>query len=415
MTERIKQKRAAVPDTDAPRWSWSPPVNAVAPTLAEVLTILRETFPENTAESWDRVGLVCGDPQDTVSKILYALDPVNDIIDEAISGDYDLLVVHHPLFLKPIHGVPASDYKGAVVHRLIKAGCALYVAHTNADSANPGVSDALAHVLGVENLSPLLPRHDTSLNKVVTFVPGQDQEKVIDALAAAGAGRLGDYERCAWTASGQGTFRPLPGADPTIGTVGDIAEVGESRIEMVCQPRDTAAVVRALRSAHPYEEPAFDVFSQTPQPSGLGLGRVGELPQPLTLERFAEVAAKALPHTVQGIRVSGPADAIVQRVAVCGGSGDSLIDAARNSGADVYLTGDLRHHPASEAREASGGKVPYLVDVAHWASEWPWLHRCAATVIGALHARGQDVDYWVSTTPTDPWSFRVASSGGLVR
>lgn len=387
----------------------------MAPTLGDIVSILTDAFPESLAEKWDRVGLVCGDPDDTVSKVLYALDPVTEIVDEAIDGGYDLLVVHHPLFLKPIHGVPATDPKAVLVHRLIKAGCALYVAHTNADSARPGVSDALAHMLGVENLAPLLPKRTSPLAKLTTFVPTADQTRVIDAVAAVGGGQLGDYERCAWTVSGQGTFQPQPGANPTLGSVGETTIVEETRVEMVFRPELCAAVINALREAHPYEEPAFDVVQHMAAPSQLGLGRVGDLPQPLTLERFAEVAAKALPHTVQGVRVSGPPEAMVQRVAVCGGSGDSLFDAVRASGADVYLTGDLRHHPTSEAREAAAGKVPYLVDVAHWASEWPWLHRCAAMVIGALHARGQDVDYWVSTTPTDPWSFRVASSGGLVR
>lgn len=384
-------------------------------TLAGFVSVLEDLYPPATAESWDAVGLVCGDPGAPVRRVLLAVDPLADVVAEAIAWQADLVLAHHPLFLRPVHGVPATTAKGRVVHDLVRAGCALYVAHTNADSARPGVSDALARILGVDRLEPLSALPGEPLDKVVTFVPHAGAGGLVDALAAAGAGTIGDYSRCAWTTTGTGTFLPGSTASPAVGEPGRVQEVPETRVEMVLPRNRRDQVVAALRAAHPYEEPAFDVLELASWSSPRGIGRVGTLPGPTTLERFVELVASALPATSQGVRAAGPRSAVVERVAVCGGAGDSLLDAVRASGADVYVTADLRHHPASEARERAGGGPPYLVDVAHWASEWPWLHGCSAQLAAALGAAGTTVELRVSEARTDPWTFRVPSSGGLVR
>jgi len=383
-----------------------------APALGTVLAVLEGLYPAAGAESWDAVGLVCGDPEQPVRRVLLAVDPTAAVVDEALDWGADLLLVHHPLLLRGVHGVPASTPKGRIVHRLVRGGCALFVAHTNADSASAGVSDALARVLGLADLRPLQPRGAVALDKVVLFVPTADADRLVDALAAAGAGVIGDYSRCAWTTTGTGTFRPEPGADPSLGVVGEVALVPETRVEMVLPRRRRDDVVRALRASHPYEEPAFDVLELADPGRGTGIGRVGRLQRPLTLERFATEVATALPPTVQGIRVAGRPDALVERVAVCGGAGDDLFDAVRASGADAYVTADLRHHPASEAREAAGDGPPYLVDVPHWASEWPWLAGCESRMLSALAAQGSTVETRVSTARTDPWTLHVPSRGG---
>lgn len=386
------------------------------PTLGQIIDVLERLYPLRLAEKWDAVGLVCGDRQDPVHTIRFAVDPTLDVVDEAIDAGAQLLVTHHPLLLKGVHGVSTDSFKGAVVHRLIKAGCALYVAHTNADSARPGVSDALARIVGLDNLTPLSRANPPAqLAKVCVFVPHDHEVAVIDALSHAGAGQIGQYARCAWGSTGTGTFTPLPGADPAIGQVGQRTDVSETKIEMVFPPALTGAVVQALRAAHPYEEPAFDLLTLLGEPSHLGLGRVGFLPEPTTLENFATTVAKALPYTVSGVRVAGDPKAEVHKIAVCGGAGDSLFDAVRASGADAYLTSDLRHHPASEAREAAGDGPPYLVDVPHWAGEWPWLHSCASRLSTDLLTDGFAITTEVSTLRSDPWSFRVPSSGGFVR
>lgn len=371
------------------------------PTLAEVTAALDRLYDPGWAEAWDAVGLVCGDPEADVRRVLFAVDPVAAVAAEAVEWGADLVVTHHPLFLKPVHGVPATTPKGRVVHTLLRHDIGLFVAHTNADSADPGVSDALAAALGLTNLRPLTPAPPEPVDKIVTFVPHDHADRVIDALSAAGAGVIGDYSRCAWTASGTGTFLPEAGAHPTIGDVGQVEQVPETRIEMVLPRPQRPAVVAALRAAHPYEEPAFDVYELAGELSRRGIGRIGRLPEPETLEVFAARVSAALPETVWGVRLAGEPEAMVQKVAVCGGAGDSLLEAVRRSGADVYVTADLRHHPASEAREHG---TFALVDVAHWASEWPWLPHAAARLVAELEKVGTTVETRVSEICTDPWT-----------
>jgi dinuclear metal center YbgI/SA1388 family protein len=385
--------------------------------LAAVVALLDRRYPPATAEPWDAVGTVCGDPDQPVRRVLLAVDPTLEVVDEAVDWGADLLVTHHPLLLRPVHSVAATTAKGAAVHRLVRAGCALHVAHTNADAARGGVAEALAEAVGLTDLEPLTPVPAEALDKVVVFVPTPEAEHLVDALAAAGAGALGEYSRCAWTTTGTGTFVPGAAAQPAIGRAGQVERVDETRVEMVAPRRLRSRVLAALRTAHPYEEPAFDVLELAALPGSTGIGRVGTLPGDLTLRAFGERVATALPATEQGVRLAGDLDAVVRRVAVVGGSGDSLFDAVRGSGADAYLTADLRHHPASELRERAVFEAarqrgvpsrPFLVDVAHFASEWPWLRRAAAQLEADAAAAGTTVETRVSTLRTDPWTARIA-------
>lgn len=371
------------------------------PKLREVVDLLQGWYPPATAESWDAVGLVHGDPDADVERVMFAVDPVLPVAAEAEEWGADLLVVHHPLFLRAVHGFAATTPKGRTLARLAGAGCALLTAHTNADVAGDGVSDALAAALGLRDPRPLLPGPAAPLDKVVVFVPLTHVEQVRAALVGAGAGRLGDYDHCTFTTAGEGRFRPLPGARPALGRVGAVEVVQEARIEAVL-PRDRrSAVVRAMLASHPYEEPAWDLLELVdPGLSVTGTGRVGEVTQ-TTVRGFAETVSAALPRTAHGVRVAGDPDRVVRRVALCAGAGDFLLDRVAAGDADVYLTSDLRHHPASEFLEKDG---PALVDVAHWAAEWTWLPVVEARVREAL---GDTVGTRVSTQVTDPWRFRL--------
>lgn len=386
------------------------------PDLRSVVAALDARYEPAWAEPWDAVGLVCGDPDMEIRRVLFALDPVAVVVDEAVSAGANLVVAHHPLFLRGVHGVAATTPKGRLVHRLVTAGVALFVAHTNADVADPGVSDALATVLGLEDLHPLRPAPADPLDKVVVFVPHTGAEPLIDALSAAGAGQLGRYDRCAWTATGIGTFRPQQGARPAIGTVGSAEMVPETRVEMVLPRAARGAVVAALRAMHPYEEPAFEVLELALPPGRRGLGRVGRLAAPEPIEAFIRRVARALPATAGGVRSTANVGS-VQLVGVCGGAGDDLIGEARASGADVFVSADLRHHPASEAAE-TGGLA--LLDAPHWATEWPWLPVAAADLAGDLGGRmvttsaggasPDTVEVLVSTRVTDPWALHLQSA-----
>lgn len=374
--------------------------STTVPTLADVIGALETAYPPALAESWDSVGLVAGDPADEVRKVVVAVDATAAVVDEALASGAQLLLVHHPLLLRGVDTVGAHTPKGALLHRLIRGGCALYSAHTNADRADPGVSDALAGALGLVATRPLVPIPDTATDKWVVMVPTTDTVRIREALFAAGAGELGDYRECSWTVTGDGQFRPLPGAAPTLGVVGEVETVREDRVEVIAPRRSRARILDALRAAHPYEEPAFDVFETADFPGSRGLGRIGELPEPQTLREFTARVAAALPRTEWGVRAAGDPDRVVRTVAVCGGSGDSLLDTVSGLGADVYVTADLRHHPADEHLRRGG---PALVDVAHWASEQPWC----AQAKGVLDGRFGSVDGWdvrATELRTDPWT-----------
>ena len=341
--------------------------------LAEVMAVLDDAYPPGLAHDWDSVGLVCGDPDDLIDTVTVAVDATAAVVEGV--GPRGLLLAHHPLLLRGVDTVAASTPKGALIHRLIRGGAALFTAHTNADAASPGVSDALAEVLGLTVESVLDPAAGTAaLDKWGVFVPADAADAVRAALFAAGAGQIGDYSQCSWSVAGTGQFLPGTGASPAIGRSVQIERVPEERIEVIAPAGVRAAVLAAMRTAHPYEEPAFDVVSFAALPSGTGIGRIGVLARPLRFADFVALAGTVLPQTNWGVRAAGDPDAMVTRVAVCGGSGDSLLAAAAAAGVQAYLTADLRHHPADEHRRRSDVG---LVDVAHWASEYPWCAQAA--------------------------------------
>lgn len=371
------------------------------PSLADVVALLHTWYPPGTADSWDAVGLVAGDPSTEVAKVAFAVDPSVEVAREAVEWGADLLVVHHPLFLTPVSSVAATTPKGRTLHTLTSGGCALLTAHTNADQAESGVSESLALALGLRDLVPIRPAPAGPLDKVVVFAPVSSAEAVRAALTDAGAGRMGDYDSCTWSVAGEGRFRPLEGASPVVGQVGELEVVEEERIEAVVPRGRRTAVVRALLAAHPYEEPALDIVPLAdPGPTTTGTGRIGTVDEETTLEEFAQRVARALPATAHGVRVAGAPDRPVRTVAVCGGAGDFLLDEMAGSDVDVYVTSDLRHHRAGEFLEHGG---PALVDVAHWAAEWTWLPVVEARLRAALDDR---VETRVSTLCTDPWTFR---------
>lgn len=391
--------------------------------LSRLTALLEEWYPPSGAEDWDAVGLTCGDPDQEVRRVLFAVDPAPAVVQEAVEWQADLLVTHHPLLLRGVHSVAATRPKGRTVQTLIRSGCALFTAHTNADAPVGGVNEALARALGVQDPSVIRPTRGPQLDKLVVFAPADHAPAVREAMTSAGAGTIGDYDSCTFTSPGEGRFRPLDGAKPAVGRVGEVEVVDEVRVESVLPRSRRAAVVAAMRAAHPYEEPAFDILelADLPGPHTPGHGRIGPLRAPVPLRDFAQQVARVLPRTAHGVRVSGDPDAPVRTVAVASGAGDFLLDAVRGTDADVFVTSDLRHHPASEFREH--GRAA-LVDVSHWAAEWTWLPVVEARMRDALdnlgpgttagpraggRPAGEDtVDTRVSTTVTDPWSFHLA-------
>jgi dinuclear metal center YbgI/SA1388 family protein len=375
------------------------------PSLREVVAALDALYRPEWADDWDAVGTVVGDPEAEVTRILLAVDPVQAVVDEAIALDADLVVTHHPLLLRGVTTVAASTPKGRVIHDLIANGIGLHTCHTNADSPPLGVSESMALALGLSGLRPLEVDGD-AVDKWIVYVPVDDAARVAAAMHDAGAGVVGDYDRAMFSSRGTGQFRPLAGANPAIGQVGEVETVEEVRLELVARPAVRESVRTALLAAHPYEEVAYDVIATEPRPVDRGSGRIGRLDAPMALRDFAALVADRLPGHRSATRIAGDPDATVRTVALCGGSGDFLLGAAQAAGADVYVTSDLRHHPVSEHRELAGACA--VVDVPHWAAEWTWLPVAAQALRERL---GATVAITVSTIVTDPWTFAVPSRG----
>ncbi len=376
-------------------------------TVSDIARWLTDAYPTRLAEGWDRVGLGVGDPAAAVDHVLFAVDCTDAVVEQARTVGAGLIVTHHPLLLRGVHAIRRDEPKGRMVMALVEAGIAQFAAHTNADAARDGVSDALAEALGLLDTRPLAAAPAAALDKIVTFVPHDHAEAVTGALAAAGAGAIGAYDHCAFTSEGTGQFRPLAGADPFIGSVGDLTRTPELRVEMVLPRSRRAAVVAALLGAHPYETPAFDMLPLADLDSPEGLGRIGTLPEPATAAQVAERLATALPATAGGVRLGGDPDRAVRRVAVLAGAGDSFLDAVRATDADLYVTSDLRHHPAQDF--LAWQDAPVLVDTAHWAAEWMWLPRAEALVRARAEESGCVLATTVSRLVTDPWSARFGA------
>ncbi|MHB9149580.1 MAG: Nif3-like dinuclear metal center hexameric protein, partial [Thermoleophilia bacterium] len=349
--------------------------------------------PLTLAEPWDNVGLQVGRRGTEVRKVLVALDLTEDVVVEAVTGDYQAIVTHHPLIFAPLRRITDRDRVGVIVTQLIAADVALFAAHTNLDAAPGGLNDLVARELGLADLSPLV-RAPAHVKKLVGFVPQEALERVSQAVFSAGAGRIGDYEGCAFETSGEGTFRPGRGTQPTIGRPGVPERVIEVRFETVVPAASAASVVQAFIEAHPYVEPAFDVYPVENVLRSGGQGRVGRTRTQISLLSFAETAAEVF--DLPEVCFAGDVQRMVDIVAVVTGSGASLMEAAAGS-ADTLVTGDLKYHDADRA--AALGLS--LLHIPHYQLETWAMSRWTETL--AARVRDQDVDVDFSTAGRSPW------------
>jgi dinuclear metal center YbgI/SA1388 family protein len=360
-------------------------------TVREWIAVLDRLYPPSWAEDWDNPGLQVGDPRAAVARVLVALDPTMDVIQEAAAKRAELLVTHHPLVFRPLTALDLSQPVPTAVAEALARGVAVMACHTNADVASPGVSDILARSIGLQDVRPLVTTASGRRVKLVTFVPPEATPKVLEAMAGAGAGLIGEYDTCSFRVRGTGTFRPGGAATPAVGEKGELNEVEEDRLEILV-PRDhLSAAVEAMVGVHPYEEVAYDVYPLEGT-GGMGLGRVGELPEDTTARDLAARCERALGVSV---RLAGADDRRVRRIAVCGGSGGSLVLEAVRSGADAFVTGDLKHDHALQADEA--GLV--AIDGGHHGTEWPFVLHLA----DRLSREGPPGEVLVAETPTDPF------------
>jgi dinuclear metal center YbgI/SA1388 family protein len=337
------------------------------PTISTIAHALETWAPPGSAQSYDNVGLQVGDASRSVARALIALDLTPAVLEEAKAQDASLIITHHPLIFSPLRTVTAGRFVNTLALRLAEAGIALYSIHTNLDAAPGGVSFALAGQLGLEDVR-FLDTFDESLYKLATFVPADHLDAVRAALAEAGAGRIGAYEACAFAQPGTGYFRPGAEADPFIGEAdGALESVDEIKLEVEVARWDLPRVLHALRTAHPYEEVAYDVYPVEQKYSQAGLGAIGTLPDPMPLSDFLHRVAERL--DAGSLRYAGDPSSQVQKVAVCGGSGSSFTRQALRAGADAYVTADVTYHKFFDVLDTNGHPRMALIDAGHYETE----------------------------------------------
>jgi len=357
-------------------------------TVHQVLEALEDIAPPRLAFDYDRVGLQVGEPQQEVSKAIVSLDRSLAAVAHAESVGAQLLVAHHPLIFRPIEHVTSRNHVGRTILRLAQSNIAFIAAHTNWDSANGGVNDALCSLFKLSNVRTFGSGAQVEKLKLVFFSPSQNADDVIDACSNAGAGEIGLYRRCAFTHPGTGTFVGDEKAHPMIGETGRIEHVPEVRVEMVLRSDQRRAVTRALIRTHPYEQPAFDLFQLQPA-SELVAGRIGNITRWIKFSEFAQLVNKTLGTNC--LSWGDPAKEI-RSIAFVGGAADDEWRGAQREEADVLVTGEVKQHNALEASESGFA----LVAAGHYATEQPGVHALAQRLKEAL----PDVE-WSPFTP-DP-------------
>jgi dinuclear metal center YbgI/SA1388 family protein len=378
----------------------------------DLLTAVDRLAPFELAEPWDKVGLQVGSAAAPVSRVLVVVDVDDDVVDEAAKRGCEVILAHHPLLFEPVTAVTDGTLAGRAALRAARAGIAVVVAHTNLDKARGGLADVMCAELGLENVAPLTPA-TTDWCKLVGFVPVGDLDTVREAIFAAGAGSIGEYVHCSFVQRGEGGFVPRPGAHPAVGIPGEETHTEELRLEVVFPRALRRQVLDAFVASHSYEEPAFDVYPVENEIRGVGLGRVGYLPAPMTLRALATMIAEAF--KLPSARFSGDADEKIRRVACLPGSGGSLVEVAIGA-CDALVTGDVKYHDADRAARRGLGIVDVPHDVAEQAALERWSERLAeavgpARVAVEFYRRPRALWQHTGAAPAAPQR-RASASGG---
>jgi dinuclear metal center YbgI/SA1388 family protein len=346
--------------------------------LRDFVSAMEQIAPTRYAESWDNVGLLVGDPEQPVNRAMLMIDYTSAVAIEAQEANCDAIVAYHPPMFDAVKRITSTS-SSSLIFDAIRRGVAIYSPHTALDVADGGTNDLLADVLMLNDRAPLkLAETKATTCKLVTFVPAEHVEKVSEALFAAGAGRIGKYSSCSFRSPGTGTFFGEAGTKPAVGQAGRLERADEIRIETVVPIDRIEQVIRALKQAHPYEAPAFDLNQLAAPPEGMGTGRVGKLPGDVTGDMLINRIKREL--AIDRVLVAGDITRLVKRAAVCAGACGNLLDDAIAQRCDFYLTGEMRHHDAIKA--AAAGMI--VVCTLHSNSERAALKRLRDRLIQAL-------------------------------
>lgn len=390
----------------------------MAVTVGSVAQTVEEIAPKYWAEEWDNVGLLVGNMADKVERVLLALDGTPEVVAEAMELKAQLIIAHHPLMFRPLKNLRSDNPQAQVPLQLLKQGISYYAAHTNLDQSRLSSSWLLGQSLGLQELNILSIAGYEKLVKLAVFVPEASVEQVRQALVKAGVGEsitAGDhaafYSESFFQSPGIGMFRPLPGAKPSIGSIGELTRVGEIKLESILPERSVERALKALHKVHPYEEPAYDLIPLQNRGQARGYGVIGYLPQADSLgnvwsrllsllrdEPWAEKKdADKLTTNFSGIRLAGELDKPVRKVAIVNGSGGSFLSKALFQGADLFIGGDIDHHAVLEALQ--GGMA--VADIGHYISEKPMLFALAGYLRSAKTL--SEIEFIISSANQSPW------------
>lgn len=370
-------------------------------TVQKIADFVEELAPLDLALPDDPVGLQVGDPHAQVKRVLVALELDGAVLEEALAGGAGLIVTHHPLIFEPLRSIDLSRPRSALVAEVIRHRVAVYSAHSNLDISPRGVNHVLAGRIGLAEGGRRVLRVTgrEQLLKLVLYTPAGHEGELLQVLTAAGAGSIGGYSHCSFQVSGTGTFMPPAGSAPFIGRPGRLERVEEVRMETILPASRRRTVVRALLEAHPYEEPAYDLYPLSLEGEALGLGLIGSLKGPRTLSQMAALCRRELGRAM--VRCWAPPGRKFSRVALCGGSGGSLIDAAVAGGAELFISGDFRHHDLEKAREHGLG----LLDAGHGGTEMPVVDHLTAYLRTAIAEAGLKTEVAAAEAAPPEWLF----------
>ncbi|MGI6161700.1 MAG: Nif3-like dinuclear metal center hexameric protein [Christensenellales bacterium] len=360
----------------------------------KLIGLIESIAPPLIQEEWDNSGFQIGDRYSMIGKVMVALDLTEQVAIEAASAGAGMVLTHHPAFFRPVKSLTTDDDTGRAILTLNRYGIALYCAHTSWDNAPNGLNDALAEAVGLRDIRRLSSQG--ALKKVVVFVPSGYEDDIATAMCDAGAGKIGRYSDCTFRAEGTGTFRPEEAAKPFIGSGGVLEKTKETRLETIVDEYLLGAVVAAMLEAHPYEEAAYDIYN-VERPGTISSGRLGELDTPMEFDELCREMVAVFGR----LRASGSEAALVEKVAVCGGAGASVMEAASRMGADVLITGDVRHH---EALMAAGAGL-LLIDAGHYATERIGVDALTKRLQRLAFELQYSVEFIRSAAEKDPWRF----------
>lgn len=332
--------------------------------LRELIKVIEGKYPTNLAYDWDNVGLLVGDWDSEINKVLVSIEANEKLIEEAIENDIDLIVTHHPFIFSKIKRITSSELKGKLIHKLIKNDIAIYSMHTNFDIANEGLNDYFMSLLGIEKSEILDVTYSEQLYKLAVYVPKDHADTVRLKMCEVGAGFIGNYSHCSFNIDGKGTFMPEEGTNPFIGAINSLETVEEIKVETVVPKKALNSVLNEMLKSHPYEEVAYDLYKIENKGEVFGLGRIAKLDKKMTLEELAQLVKEKL--NMNYIRVVGDLNSYITKIAVVTGSGSSYVKDAKKSGAQVLITGDLKYHEAQDALDIRMN----IIDCGHFESEY---------------------------------------------